>query len=129
MVKLIIGSILLVCMAFQVSPPQWAGKYSYEIPGSIATEYTLNIKKDSTCIYEGSGERTYFKVKCQCKLKGERLEIYWQETASGAYYPDKWIDKTKPIMALFYQNGILYTDECQIDKSDTSPKLLFKKNK
>lgn len=105
----------------------WSGTYSYEISGPIA--YTLTIKQNNSCIYEGEGIQTFFKVSCRGFVNGSKYEIFWVKDLDGAFYPSDWLDKSKPIMTLFYKKGKLYTDEGQLNKEIKGGKLLFKKTK
>jgi|GEM_PF-7038129 len=105
----------------------WEGKYSYEVPGPVA--YNLTINNDNSCIYEGEGIQTFFKVSCKGKIVGNAYEIYYVKTIDGAFYPADWIDKNKPIMTLYYNAGKLYTDEGQLNKEKQGGQILFKKKK
>jgi len=105
----------------------WSGTYSYEISDQIA--YTLTIKQNNSCIYEGEGVQTFFKVSCRGVIKGSRYEIFWVKDLDGAFYASDWLEKTKPIMTLFYKRGKLYTDEEQLNKEVKGGQLLFKKRK
>lgn len=104
----------------------WAGEYSYQVSGPIA--YTLTIGNDNICIYQGEGIQTFFKVSCKGKLVDKKYKLYYKETLEGAFYPADWIDKSKPLMTLYYNGGILYTDEGQLNKEKTGGQLLFKKS-
>lgn len=105
----------------------WAGNYSYEVSGPVA--YTLTINSDNSCIYEGEGIQTFFKVACKGQLIGSTFEVYYVKTIDGAFYPADWMNKSKPIMTLYYNGGKLYTDEGQLNKEKTGGQLLFKKIK
>lgn len=111
----------------QQQTQSWTGEYGYETSGPIA--YTLTIKPDNSCIYEAVGIQTFFKVSCRGQLNGTKYEIYWVKNLDGAFYPSDWIDKSKPIMTLFYKDGKLYTDEGQLNSEVKGGQLLFKKIK
>ncbi len=109
----------------QQQSKSWTGIYSYETSAAVA--YTLTIKPDNSCIYEGEGMQTFFKISCRGKLNGTKFEINWVKTLEGAFYPSDWIDKSKPIMTLFYKNGKLFTDEGQLNNEIKGGQLLFLK--
>ena len=109
------------------SKQNWSGTYNYEISGPIA--YTLTIKQNNSCIYEGEGVQTFFKVSCRGVVNGPKYEIFWVKDLDGVFYPSDWLDKSKPIMTLFYKKGKLYTDKGQLNKEVKGGQLLFKKLK
>ena len=109
----------------QTSNQNWTGTYSYENSGTIV--YTLTIKQNNSCIYEGEGVQTFFKVLCRGVINDTKYEIYWVKDIDGVFYPSDWLDNSKPIMTLSYKNGKLYTDEGQLNKEKKGGQLLFKK--
>ena len=113
--------------SFGQQTQNWKGKYSYTIEGPVG--YELSIKNDNSCIYEGDGLQTFFKVSCRGQQNGNKYEIYFVKILDGAFYPVDWMDKSKPIMTLYYKNNKLYTDEGQLNKEIKGGQLLFKKKK
>lgn len=103
----------------------WKGIYSYKIAGPVV--YNLFVQKDNSCVYEGVGIQTFFKVSCRSRQIGNKFEIYFVKTLDGAFYPEDWIDKSKPILTLFYKDNKLYTDKGQLDKEIKGGQLLFLK--
>ena len=109
----------------KLSMEKWNGTYTHsDETGQI--DFSLNIKSDS-CTYEGVGRQTWFKVLCKVKLNNDRFEIYWKRNLEGAFLSIDRIDKSQPIMTLYYKDGILYTDEGQLNKQIKGGQLLFKK--
>lgn len=105
----------------------WTGTYSYEAEDII--DYTLSIKSNNTCIYEGEGTQTFFKVSCRGQLNGNKYEIFFVKILDGGFGFADWMDKSKPIMTLYYKENKLYTDEGQLNKEVKGGQLLFKKSK
>lgn len=108
-------------------PQSWKGKYSYTTKDPVG--YVLSIKSDNSCIYEGDGLQTFFKISCRGQLNGSKYEIYYVKTLDGGFLPAGWMDKSKPIMTLYYKNNKLYTDEGQLNPEIKGGQLLFKKDK
>ena len=111
----------------QQQTKNWTGTYSYET--DYVVSYTLTIKTDNSCIYEAEGMQTFFKVSCRGQLNGSKYEIYFVKTLDGVFFPSDWMDKSKPIMTIFYKDNKLYTDEGQLNKEVKGGQLLFKKTK
>jgi uncharacterized protein (TIGR02145 family) len=107
-------------------PINWSGTYTHTIEEQLVS-HTLAVDGKGGCILEGEGTQTFFKVRCKTRKKGEALEVYYTKTLEGAYYPADWIDRKRPILTLYYKDGLLYADEGQTNKEVKGGQLLFKK--